>query len=115
MGEAQSSQFSGRPTLFEKISEDIGSGNEGDMLDMQCTMNQDSSVTSFDLMNRKETNAASDIAIQSMETTQESVVTEEGGFGGSIRSEELTSSTSKLVIGENPEEDEIELMFKLME
>lgn len=34
MGEAQSSQFSGRPTLFEKISEDIGSGNEGDMLDM---------------------------------------------------------------------------------
>jgi hypothetical protein len=50
-----------------------------------------------------------------METTQESVVTEEGGFWGSIRSEELTSSTSKLVIGENPEEDEIELMFKLME
>jgi hypothetical protein len=85
MGEAQSSQFSGKTTLFEKISEDIGSGNEGVMLDMQCTLNQDYSVTPPELLKRKETTAESDIAIQSMETTQESVVTEEGGFGGSIK------------------------------
>ena len=114
-GEAQSLQFSGKKTLFEKISEDIGSGNEGVMLDMQCTLNQDSSVTPPELLKRKETTAESDIAIQSMETTQESVVTEEDGFGGSIKREELSSSRRKVVLGENPEEDEIELMFKLME
>ena len=55
MGEAQSSQFSGRPTLFEKISEDIGTGNEGDLLDMQCTLSQDPSLTLPDLLKRKET------------------------------------------------------------
>jgi hypothetical protein len=115
MGDVQSSHVSGKPTLFEKISEDIGSGNEGDMLDMQCTLNQDPSVTPPELLNRKETMPASDFTIQSMETTQESVLTEEG-FGGSIRREELTSSTRKIVLGENPEEEEeIELMFKLME
>jgi hypothetical protein len=57
----------------------------------------------------------SDFAIQSMETTQESVVTEEGGFGGSINRDDLSSSRREVVLGENPEEDEIELMFKLME
>jgi hypothetical protein len=115
MGETQSSQFSGKTTLFEKISEDIGSGNNGDMLDMQCTLNQDPSVTPPELLYRKENTAASDFAIQSMESTQESVLLEEGGSEGSIKREELTSSTRKVVLGENPQEDEIELMFKLME
>ncbi len=50
-----------------------------------------------------------------MESTQESELLEEGGSGGSIKREELTTSTRKVVLGENPEEDEIELMFKLME
>jgi len=115
MGEAQSSQFSGKTTLFEKISEDIGSGNDGDMIDMQCTLNQDPSVTPAELLYRKENTSASDFAIQSMESTQESVLLEEGGSRESIKREELTTSSRKVVLGENPEEDEIELMFKLME
>ena len=82
---------------------------------MQCTLNQDPSVTPPELLNRKETISASDFAIQSMESTQESELLEEGGSGGSIKREELTTSTRKVVLGENPEEDEIELMFKLME
>ena len=116
MGDVQSSHVSGKPTLFEKISEDIGSGNEGDMLDMQCTLNQDPSVTPPELLNRKETAASSEFTMRSMQSTQESVVIEEGS-AGSIRREELTSSTRKIVLGENPEdqEEDIELMFKLME
>ena len=116
MGDVQSSHFSGKPTLFEKISEDLGSGNEGDMLDMQCTLNQDPSVTPPELLNRKETAASSEFTMRSMQSTQESVVIEEGS-AGSIRREELTSSTRKIVLGENPEdqEEDIELMFKLME
>ena len=68
-----------------------------------------------ELLNRKETISASDFAIQSMESTQESELLEKSGSGGSIKREELTTSTRKVVLGENPEEDEIELMFKLME
>jgi hypothetical protein len=72
-------------------------------------------VTPPDLLNRKETISGSDFAIQSLESTQESELLEEGGSSGSIKREELTISTRKVVLGENPEEDEIELMFKLME
>ena len=40
MGEAQSSTHSDE-NLLARISKDIGSGNEGDMIDMQCKVNQD--------------------------------------------------------------------------
>jgi hypothetical protein len=50
-----------------------------------------------------------------MESTQESELLEEGGSGESIKREELITSSRKVVLGENPEEDDIELMFKLME
>ena len=45
MGETQSSHTSEKTTLFEQISKDIGSGNEGDMSDMQCTVNVDPNIS----------------------------------------------------------------------
>lgn len=109
MGQTQSSQqISGQTTLFEKISEDIGSGNDGDMLDMQCTLNQDPTVTPPELLNRRETTAVSVLTIQSMESTQESEFLEVGGSGGSIKSEDLTCSTRKLDLCVNHEKEVIE-------
>ena len=114
MGDAQSAHVSGKTTLLERISEDIGSGNEGDMLDMQCTVNQDPSVAPMPLLMNKD--APSNAEELELRQTQESVsLTEEGG-SDSLKREELTSSQRKRkTAGENSEEDEIELMFKLME
>lgn len=71
MGDSQSVhavQEQGRTStnLFERISDDIGSGNEGDMLDMQCTVNQDPSVT---ILSKKEYHEVPDIGMHSMQTT----------------------------------------------
>lgn len=54
MGDSQSAHVSGKTTLFERISDDIGSGNEGDMIDMQCTVNADIDVSPAPLLMKKD-------------------------------------------------------------
>jgi MoxR-like ATPase len=67
MGDAQSAHVSGKTTLFERISEDIGSGNEGDMIDMQCTVNVDPDVSPAPLLMKKDiTDQGQDLGMRSM-------------------------------------------------
>lgn len=54
MGDAQSAHVSGKTTLFERISDDIGSGNEGDMIDMQCTVSTDPDTSPAPLLIKKD-------------------------------------------------------------
>jgi hypothetical protein len=86
--------------LISRIGNDIGSGNEGDMLDMQCKINQDPLVNP--LMKAKESTLES-VSI----SREETLLSEE-----SLRKEDL--STSRRI--NNPEEDdEIEMLFKTLE